>query len=95
MKSPMAGVLLQFLRAFRVDLLEMVLDLFGHLEHPPEPEIAGVGIELGANVVLSAVAGTGGALDRVFHRLDHDAAVDQLLACDGVCDREQLGLVGG
>ena len=52
-------------------------------------------IELGADVVLGAVAGAGGALDRVLHRLDDDRPVDQLLARDRVGDREQLGLVGG
>ena len=88
-------VRLKLLGALEVDLLEIVVDLLDHFEHAPQAKIAGNGIELGANVVLGAVAGAGGALDRVFHRLDDDALVDQLLARDRIGDREQLGLVGG
>ena len=90
-----ARVLLELLRALRVDLLEMVLDLLGDFEDAPQAKVAGRPVELGADVVLGAVAGAGGALDRVFHRLDDDAAVDQLLASDGVCNCKQLGLVRG
>ena len=72
----------------------MILDLFDHLDDAPQAQVAGVAVELGADVVLGAVAGAGGALDRVFHRLDDDRLVDQLLARDGVGDRDQLGLVG-
>ena len=94
MKSPTLGALLELLRALEVDLLEMILGLLDHFEHAPQAQVAGFGVELGADVVLGAVAGAGGALDRVFHRLDDDGLVDQLLARDGVGDREQLGLVG-
>ena len=94
MKSPTRGALLELLRALQVDLLEMILGLFDHFEHAPQAQVAGFGVELGADVVLGAVAGAGGALDRVFHRLDDDALVDQLLARDGVGDREQLCPVG-
>ena len=89
------GVLLQLLRALQVDLLEMILGLLDHFEHAPQAKVAGVRVELGADVVLGAVAGAGGALDGVLHRLDDDALVDQLLARDCVGDGEQLGLVGG
>src|SRR6185295_12108036 len=88
------GAILQLLRAFLVDLLEIILDLRNDLEHPPQAQVAGLGVELGADVVLGAVAGAGGALDRVLHGLDDDALVDQLLARDGVGDREQFRLVG-
>ena len=88
------GALLQLLRARRVDLLEMIFGLLDHFEHAPQAQVAGLAVELGANVVLGAVAGAGGALDRVLHRLDDDALVDQLLARDGVGDRDQLGPVG-
>ena len=72
----------------------MVLDLFHDLEHSPQAQIAGVRVELGADVILGAIASAGGALDRIFHRFDDDALVDQLLAGDGVGDREQFCLVG-
>ena len=89
-----ARALLELLRALLVDLLEMILGLLDHFEHAPQAKVAGLGVELGADVVLGAVAGAGGALDRVLHRLDDDALVDQLLARDGVGDREQFCLVG-
>src|SRR3954453_16205670 len=72
----------------------MILGIFAHFEHAPQAKVAGLAVELGANVVLGAVAGAGGTLDRVLHCLDDDALVDQLLARDGVGDREQFGLVG-
>jgi hypothetical protein len=86
--------LLSFWAPLRSILLEMVLGLFDDFEHAPQAQLAGLCVELGADVVLGAVAGAGGALDRVLHRLDDDALVDQLLARDRVGDREQLGLVG-
>ena len=88
------GVLLELLRALQIDLLEMILGLLDHFEHPPQAQVAGDLVELGADVVLGAVTGAGGALDRVLHRLDDDRLVDQFLARDGVGDGEQLGLVG-
>ena len=89
------GVLLELLRALQFDLLEMIVGFLDHFEHAPQAQVAGGGIELGANVILGAVAGAGGALDGVFHRFDDDAAVDQFLARDCVGDGEQFGLVGG
>ena len=72
----------------------MILGLLDDFEDAPQAQVAGLGVELGADVVLGAIAGAGGALDRVLHRLDDDALVDQLLARDRVGDRDQLGLVG-
>ena len=89
------GARLQLLRILEADLLEIILDLLDHLDDAPQAKIARGRIELGADVVLGAVAGAGGALDRVLHRLDDDHPVDQFLARDGVGDRDQLGLVGG
>ena len=86
---------LQFQRALQVDLLEIIVDLFDHFDDAPQAEVARDRVELGADVVLGAVAGAGGALDGVLHRFDDDRAIDQFLARDGVGDREQLGLVGG
>ena len=89
------GVGLELLRALQVDLLEIILDLLDHLDHAPQAKVAGFRVELGADVVLGAVAGAGGALDGVLHRLDDDALVDQFLARDRIGDGEQFGLVGG
>src|SRR3546814_16716857 len=55
----------------------------------------GLRVERGADVVLGAVAGARGTLDRFLDRLDDDPLVDHLLAGDAVGDREPFGLVGG
>ena len=67
---------LELLGVLEADLLEMIVDLFGHLDDAPQPEVARGRVELGADVVLGAVAGAGGALDRILHRLDHDHPID-------------------
>ena len=89
------GAGLQLLRILEADLLEIIVDLLDHLDDAPQAKIAAGRVELGADVVLGAVAGAGGALDRVLHRLDDDRPVDQFLARDGIGDRDQFGLVGG
>ena len=76
-------------------LQQLCAPLLDHLDDAPQAEVAGVGVELGADVHLGAVAVLGGALDRVLHRLDHDGAVDHLLGRDRVRDRDQLRAVGG
>ena len=73
----------------------MIVDGLDHFEHAPQAQVAGVRVELGADVVLKAIAGLGGALDRVLHRLDDDALVDHLLRRDRIRDRDQFGAVGG
>src|SRR5690606_1219252 len=50
------GTRLQLLGLLQIDLLEVVLNLFDHLDNPPQAKVAGHRIELGANVVLGAVA---------------------------------------
>ena len=89
-----ARALLELLGALDIDLLEMILGLLDDFEHAPQAKVAGFDVELGADVVLGAIAGAGGALDGVLHRLDDDALVDQFFARDGVGDRQQLGPVG-
>src|SRR3546814_51127 len=89
------GVLLQFLTRGQIDLLEIILDLLDHLDDAPQAQVAGLDVELGANIVLGAVAGARSALDRFLDRLDHDDLVDHLLAGDAVGNRQQFGAVGG
>ena len=89
------GTLLELLGIGGRDLGEVVLHLVHDLDDAPQAEIARLGVDLGADVVLGAVARLGGALDRVLHRLDHDLAIDQLLAGDRVGDGEEFGAVGG
>ena len=89
------GVLLQLLPGGEVDLLEIILDGLDDLDDAPQTKIAGLDVELGADVVLGAVAGARRALDRFLDRLDDDALVDHLLAGHRIGNGEQLGAVGG
>ena len=72
------------------DLRRLVLDRLDHLRHARELGLAGLRVDLAADVVLAAVARLGGLLDRVLHRRDDDLAVDRLLARHGVGDLQQL-----
>ena len=58
------------------DLRRLVFDRFHDLDHPRQLGFAGLGVDLTANVVLAAVARLRCLLDSVFHRRDHDLAVD-------------------
>src|SRR3546814_7934516 len=80
---------LKLLRVGEAYLLEIIVDLLGHLDDAPQTQVARNGVELGADVVLGAVTGTGGTLDGVLHRLDDDRLVDQFLARDGIGDRSE------
>ena len=57
--------------------------------------LAGLRVDGDADVVLGAVAGAGGLLDRLLDRLDDDLLLDRLLAGDRVGDLQQLEPVGG
>ena len=72
------------------DLGGVVLDLLDHLQHAGELGLAGLGVDLAADVVLGAVARFRRLLDRVLHGLDDDLAVDRLLARHSVGDLQQL-----
>jgi len=89
------GARLELFGLLEIDLLEVVLDLLDHFNHAPQPKVAGLGIELGADVVLRAIAVARGLLDRLFHRLNNDRLVDHLLGRHRGRDREQFGAVGG
>ena len=56
-----------------------------HLAVAEQLDLAGLAVDLGADVVVVAVFGAAGLLDRLFHCDDHDLAVDALSARDGVC----------
>ncbi len=48
--------LLELLRVLDRDLLEIIVDRLDHFDDAPQPQVAADGIELGADVVLDAVA---------------------------------------
>src|SRR5690606_26460060 len=56
---------------------------------------AGLVVDLGADVVVRAIARLGALLDRLFDRLDDDLALDVLLAGDRVGDLQEFLAVGG
>jgi hypothetical protein len=93
MKSPIGAPGCSFSH-LQADLLEMVVHFLDHFDHAPQPDVAADRVDLGADVVLGAVAGAGAALHGILHRLDHDRAIDQLLARDRIGNGEQFGLVG-
>src|SRR5690606_39106703 len=57
-------------------------------------QFAGLRLDVGADVVVGAVAGLGPLLDRLLDRLDDDLLLDRLLARDRVGDLEQFKPVG-
>ncbi len=58
-------------------------------------QLAGLVVDLGADVVVRAITRLGALLDRLFDGVDDDFPVDALLARDGVGDGEQFQAVGG
>ena len=69
-------------------------DGLDHFEQAREPDLAGLGIDLGLDLVLAAVAGLRRLLDRVLHGGDDHLAIDRLLARDRVRDLQELEPVG-
>ena len=85
---------LELFGILQVHLLEIVVNLLNDFDNAPQAHIARGRVDLRADVVFRAIAGTCGALDCVFHRFEHNGLVDQLLARDRVRDCEQFCLVG-
>ena len=54
-------------------------------------DLAGLAVDVGADVVLVAVFRAAGLLDGLFHRLQHFVAVDALIAGDRVGDLQKFG----
>ncbi len=78
----------------QVDLRRFVLDVVDHRQHARKPRLARLRVDLAANVVLARRSAICSLLDRVFHGLDHDLAVDRLLASDSVRNLQKLEPVG-
>ena len=86
------GVLL--VRLGKRDLRRVVLDLVDHQQQTGKADFAGLGIDLGAHFGFLSVARARRLLHRVFHRGEHDRAVDRFFARDGVDDLQELQSVG-
>ena len=68
------------------DLVGRVLDALDHQHVAGQTQIAGLGLDLGMHVGFGAVARARRLGDGIFHRRDHDAAVDRLFTGDRVGD---------
>ena len=77
-------------RLLERDLGRLHDDVVHHLEQPLQPDFARVRVDLGADLVLAAIARLGRLLDRIFHGGDDDLAINGFLARYGVCNLQQF-----
>ena len=77
-------------RLLERDLDRRIADLVGDLEIAIEPDVAGLAVDLGDDLVLLAVLAPRGGLDRLLHRDDHVLHADALLLGDVLRDADQL-----
>src|SRR5690606_17296435 len=84
------GVGIALARRGQGDLAAVVLDLLNHFHKALQLHLAGVRVDVGADVGLLAVTRARRLLDRVRHRGDHDSLVDRLLTRDRIGDLQQF-----
>ncbi len=77
------------------DLRRLVLDGIGDLAEAHQADLAGLAVDLGADVVFLAVFRAAGLLHRLLHRLQHLVAVDALVARDRLGDLQELVIGNG
>ena len=73
------------------NLRRLVLYGIGDLAETHQANLAGLAVDLGADVVILAVFGAAGLLHGLLHRLQHLVAVDALVARHGVGGLQELG----
>jgi hypothetical protein len=66
------------------DLVGRIFDGFHYQHVAGQPQITCFRLDLGVHVGFRAIARASSLGDGVFHRCDHDAAVDRLLARDRI-----------
>jgi hypothetical protein len=71
----------------------VVLDIFYDRHDARQARLTCLCIDRAADIVLCAVARARGFLDRILHRIDHDRAVDRLLARDSISNLQQFNPV--
>src|SRR5581483_12413361 len=81
-------------RGLERDLVGRIFDVLDHQHVAGQPQLTLLGVNLRVDVGFRAVAGARGFGDRVFHRSNHNAAVDRLFARDGIRDLQEFQLVG-
>src|SRR3546814_6086173 len=75
--------------------MEVIRNRFDPFTDTPASRVTVVRIQLCTDVIFGAIAGTGRALDRIFHRFDNDGLVDHLFRRDAIRDSEQFGPICG
>ena len=78
-----------------VYLLVKIVDQLDDFDNAPQPRLARLRINLGANLHFRPIAHFCRALDCVLERFDHDLAIDQLFLGNRIGNCQQFGLVGG
>ena len=76
------------------DLRRLILDLIDHKQKSGETDFAGLRVDLGAHLGFLTVARARRLLHRVFHRGEHDRAVDRFLARNRIDDLQEFESVG-
>ncbi len=74
------------------DLRRLVLDRIGDLAEAHQADLAGLAVDLGADVVFEPVFRAPGLLHRLLHRLEHLVAVDALVARGGFSGLQKFGI---
>ena len=77
-------------RLLQRDLDRRIGDLLGHLQIAIQPDVAGLAVDLGDDLMLLAVLAPGRGLDRLLHRDDHVLDADALLLGDVLGDPDQF-----
>ena len=77
-------------RDFQGDLTDLVLDLFDHFGEAGQPDLTGLAIDLGADIVVVTVFGTAGFLNGLLHGDQHLVLIDAFLPRDGIGHLQQF-----
>ena len=78
------------LRPVDRDLRRLVLDGLHHFAHAGQADLAGLAVDVGADVVLVPVLRAAGLLDGLLHRGQHFIAIDALFAGHRIGDLQQF-----
>ena len=89
------GPRLKLLCRCDVYLLVKIIDELDHFDNAPQPRLARLRINLGANFHFRPIAHFCRTLDCILERFDHDFAINQFFLGNRIGNCQQFGLVGG
>jgi hypothetical protein len=90
MKSPSLASGVAVAGELQRDLGGIILGVLDDFQQALEADLAGLGIDVGADVGFRAVTRAGRLLDGVGHRGKHDLAIDDLFTGHGIRDLQKL-----